>query len=175
MNIVIIGNSGSGKTWLAEQLRSRIDTSVVHLDDLFWEPGGFDKKRRRESIEYLIRKSQESTPWIAEGVFGELALYYSDTADLLVWLDLSWSVCKRRLMCRGSESKKQHHRLQSEKGLAELLQWASQYTQREDLRSYQGHKEIFVKFAGNKVWLKSENDVDSFVAAFPKSALTERS
>ncbi len=72
MKIVIIGNSGSGKTWLAERLGNILSAPVVHLDDLFWEPGGFDKKRNIEHIELLIQQSKNEAAWIAEGVFGEL-------------------------------------------------------------------------------------------------------
>jgi adenylate kinase family enzyme len=45
MRIIIIGNSGSGKTWLARQLAEDAPCPVIHLDDIFWEPGGFDKPK----------------------------------------------------------------------------------------------------------------------------------
>lgn len=168
MKVIVIGNSGSGKTWLAGQLNLALDASVVHLDDLFWEPGGFDKKRTLKSIALLIEESKDSRSWIVEGVFGELASYYFDTAELFVWLDISWSTCRERLIQRGSESKGQLNRVQSEKGLEKLIQWASQYNDRSDLRSYQGHKELFAKFPGKKVHLQSEDDVNTFVANYTK-------
>lgn len=164
MKVIVIGNSGSGKTWLARQFSSVFDAAVVHLDDLFWQPGGFDKKRSLETIEILIEKSKESPSWIAEGVFGELASYYFDTADLLIWLDIGWPICKKRLIQRGSESKRHLNRVQSEKGLEKLIQWASRYNDRIDLRSHQGHKELFAKFPEKKVHLQSENDVNTFIA-----------
>lgn len=49
MKIVIIGNSGSGKTWLAKKLATNT-TEIIHLDDLFWLPGGFDRKRSKEEV-----------------------------------------------------------------------------------------------------------------------------
>jgi adenylate kinase family enzyme len=45
MRAVIIGNNGSGKTWLVTRMATRHRASVFHMDNLFWEPGGFDKKR----------------------------------------------------------------------------------------------------------------------------------
>lgn len=156
MKIVIIGNSGSGKTWLAKRLGNIFLAPVVHLDDLFWEPGGFDKKRSREEVELLIQRSKDGAAWIAEGVFGELAEHYLDTAKLLVWLDIDWPICKKRLEDRGSESKRHLGRLQSEEGLLRLLEWASNYYDRHDLRSYEGHKALFEKFSGKKVHLNSE-------------------
>ena len=58
MKTIIIGNSGSGKTWLAKRLSTIFTAPVVHLDDIFWEPGGFDKKRSPKEIELLILQSQ---------------------------------------------------------------------------------------------------------------------
>ena len=163
MKIVIIGNSGSGKTWLASRMAATMPASVVHLDDIFWEPGGFDKKRDREEVELLIQQSKAGTAWIVEGVFGELAQQYLDVAELFVWLDIDWHICQTRLEKRGSESKIHLDREQSEEGLRKLTEWASSYYQRRDLSSYDGHKSLFKKFSGNKVRLMSRSDVDKFV------------
>jgi adenylate kinase family enzyme len=154
MKIVIIGNSGSGKTWLAKRLGKIFSTPVVHLDDLFWEPRGFDKKRSVEEVKLLIQRSKDGASWIAEGVFGELAEHYLDTAKLLVWLDIEWHICMKRLEERGSESKKHLGRQQSKEGLLRLVEWASHYYDRQDLRSYEGHKVLLEKFSGKKVHLR---------------------
>lgn len=50
MKVVIIGNSGSGKTWLARKLAGNASVPLIHLDEIFWEPGGFDKKSRDDLI-----------------------------------------------------------------------------------------------------------------------------
>lgn len=164
MKMVIVGNSGSGKTWLAKQLSTIFASMVVHLDDLFWEPGGFDKKRSPAEIEFLIQKSKEKVAWIAEGVFGELASHYLDEAEFLVWLDIEWVTCKKRLEKRGSESKKHLDREQSAEGLKELIEWASHYYDRKDLRSYVGHRSILQNFPGGKAQLRSEVEVNRFLA-----------
>jgi ATP-dependent protease Clp ATPase subunit len=38
MKTVIVGNSGSGKTWLAAKLAATTEVPVVHLDELFESP-----------------------------------------------------------------------------------------------------------------------------------------
>ena len=117
MKTIIIGNAGSGKTWLATRLAAGGGTPIVHLDDLFWEPCGFDKKRSPEEVDRLIEKSKRAPSWIIEGVFGELAERYFSAAEQLIWLDIEWAVCKSRLLARGSESKRHLGREQSEEYL----------------------------------------------------------
>ena len=162
MKIVIIGNSGSGKTWLARQLATDI-TEIIHLDDLFWMPGGFDRKRSKEEVNQLIGKSKSHDEWICEGVFGELAEQYFDVAQALIWLDMPWELCRSRLEQRGSESKRHLGRKQSEEGLQKLLEWASHYYDRIDSRSHNGHQSLYSSFQGDKVQLKSAREVDAYM------------
>ena len=86
--IVIIGNSGSGKSTLAGELGRRLDCAMVSLDDLFWEPGGFDRKRPKETVLKEVRQLAQGGSWIVEGVFGELAEECLPRATALIWLDL---------------------------------------------------------------------------------------
>jgi adenylate kinase family enzyme len=88
MKAIIIGNAGSGKTCLARRLADGIDTPTVHLDELFWQPGGFDAKRDQEEVDRLIEESKRTASWVVEGVFGELAERYFAEAELLIWLDI---------------------------------------------------------------------------------------
>jgi hypothetical protein len=54
-------------------------------------------------------------------------------------------------------------REESEKGLRELLEWASNYYKRKNTRSYEGHKKLINDFHGEKIYLNSEPDVVNFV------------
>jgi adenylate kinase family enzyme len=163
MKTVIIGNSGSGKTWLAARLADADGAGVIHLDELFWEPGGFDKKRPQETILHLIGQAKTGHAWIVEGVFGELAERFFDQADFLVWLDMDWTTCRERLIRRGSESKRHMAREQSEEGLRKLIEWASRYYDRNGLCSYVGHKDLFQRFHGRKIRIKTEEQADLLV------------
>jgi adenylate kinase family enzyme len=161
MRVVIIGNSGSGKTWLAAKMAKKDGLPVTHLDDLFWEPGGFDNKRPKETVLRLVEESRASHSWIVEGVFGELAKLYIDQADLLVWLDIDWDICRKRLLERGSESKKHMAREQSEEGLRKLVEWASRYYDRSGLCSHAGHRDLFERFCGRKIHARSVTQIDA--------------
>lgn len=164
MKTIIIGNSGSGKTWLARHLTAGTQTPIIHLDDLFGQPGGFDQKRDPEEVARLIDQSKLTPWWIVEGVFGELAERYFAEARLLIWLDIEWQICKIRLLTRGSESKHHLRREQSEKGSKRLVDWASHYYDRSDLRSFVGHQCLTQKFPGKSLRLTSEEDVNRFAS-----------
>ena len=69
---IIIGNSGSGKTHLARRLGSRFGYPLIHLDRLFWEPGGFTRKRPIDVVQADIALLAQQPTWVVEGVFGEL-------------------------------------------------------------------------------------------------------
>jgi adenylate kinase family enzyme len=49
--VVIIGNGGSGKTWLSRQLGTILNSRIYHLDRFFWEAGGSGKKRPKAIYE----------------------------------------------------------------------------------------------------------------------------
>jgi hypothetical protein len=53
--------------------------------------------------------------------------------------------------------------VQSEKGLGALIEWASKYYDRDDSRSFLGHKNLFDRFAGEKVRIKSQHDASQFL------------
>jgi adenylate kinase family enzyme len=161
--IVIIGNSGSGKTYLATQLSTRYSIPLIHLDKLFWEPGGFNIKRPKDMVMQDIDRMKEDSRWIVEGVFGELAARFLENADALVWLDMEWDTFRNNLLHRGSESSKQLDSESAEANFQKLLVWASEYWIRTDLRSHSGHKELFDTFHGRKWVLHSRSDVDLLI------------
>jgi adenylate kinase family enzyme len=164
MKAVIIGNSGSGKTSLANRLATHGEVSVIHLDELFWQPGGFDTKREAAEVASLIASARETSGWVVEGVFGELAAPFLPDAQILIWLDLDWAICEQRLRLRGSKSKAHMARPQSEAGLAKLLEWASTYQSRDDARSFSGHLALFNAFKGRKARIDTEAGADAYLS-----------
>ena len=160
---VIIGNSGSGKSYLAKSLSTIYSTPIIHLDQLFWLPGGFNEKRPKDEIKSEIERKRNETSWIIEGVFGELAEMFLSRAQLLIFLDMDWSVCREGLLVRGSESSKQLDAAKSEENFKELLLWAGQYWTRTNLCSHSGHLRLFSNFAGHKFRFTCRAEVDDFL------------
>ncbi len=163
MRIVIIGNSGSGKTWLAKSLAEKASVSVMHLDEVFWLPNGFNEQRDPTEVSRLIDSKKDKPVWIVEGVYGNLASQFLPSALALVWLDVPWAVCKQRRELRGAESKAHLNREQSEQGLLELVHWAEAYWSRLGSSSYVAHLEMFETFSGYRFRLQNEAQVDGYL------------
>src|SRR5271170_8065506 len=160
---VIIGNSGSGKSHLAESLSTIYSAPVVHLDQLFWMPGGFNEKRPKDEIKNEIERKRKNSSWIVEGVFGELAELFLSRAESLVFLDMDWTICHAGLLVRGSESSKQLEAAKAEENFKKLLLWAEQYWTRTNLCSHSGHLRLFSNFAGHKFKFTCRAEVEGFL------------
>ncbi|WKJ90401.1 hypothetical protein QZJ86_20715 [Methylomonas montana] len=165
MRTVIIGNSGSGKTWLAKRLAEKKATPMVHLDDIFWLPGGFNEMRDPAEVSRIIDTASATKNWIVEGVYGNLAQQFLPSASTLIWLELPWVVCQQRLALRGLESKAHMGREQSEAGLRELVQWAENYSSRQGSSGHAAHLSLFESFNGQRLRLCSESQVLEYLNA----------
>jgi adenylate kinase family enzyme len=67
--IFVVGNSGSGRTWLANRLAEELRLPVVHLDDLHWLPK-FVGERPREERSRLVAEAANDSAWVMEGIYG---------------------------------------------------------------------------------------------------------
>jgi adenylate kinase family enzyme len=161
--IVIIGNSGSGKSYLAESLSAIDSIPVIHLDRIFWMPCGFNEKRSEAEIKIEIKGKQKENSWIVEGVFGELAEAFLPRTELLIFLDMDWTTCHIGLMMRGSESSRQLATAKAEENFSKLLLWAEQYWTRTNSCSYSAHLQLFSNFAGLKFKFTCRAEVDELL------------
>jgi adenylate kinase family enzyme len=160
--ILIFGNSGSGKTWLASKL-SNNGKKHIALDDIFWLPGGYNKRHSEIEIFKKIEEIKNSSDWIVEGVFGKLLVELINFADVVIFLDLCWDDCKESLLKRGSESSIQLDIELAEKNFQELIIWASNYYSRNSQSSYRFHKSLYEQFNKEKFKLSCRNEVDLFL------------
>ncbi len=162
--IVILGNSGSGKSYLALQLSSKLGYEIFYFDIYFWEPGGFNKKRPAEVVHSEIKQHSLKEEWIMEGVFGDLAATALQNATTLIFLNKSWDECRAALLERGSESSKQLDLVSAENSFQELLIWAEAYTRRENSRSLKGHSKLYADFRGAKFEFQDRQSVADFIS-----------
>lgn len=158
--VVIVGNSGSGKSWLGQRLAQCFRVPCVGLDEVFWEPGGYCVKRAEVEVEDRLREVQSMSAWVVEGVFGHLAERVTPHADLLVFLDLPWTECCANLMQRGSESSRQLDAASAEANFQRLLQWAANYETRSGKASRSYHEHLYESCAAEKYRLRSRGEID---------------
>lgn len=161
--ILIIGNSGSGKSWLAARLAEQLTIREVNLDTIVWQPGCFNQKRPQHKIDQAIQTLAQEPSWVVEGVFGALAEQLLDAADTLLFLDLDWSVCRYSLLSRGSQSARQRDAVAAEESFQQLLVWASEYGQRASKSSRQSHRELFDRFPNAKHRFTTRAEVNSYL------------
>lgn len=97
--IHVIGASGSGKTTLARELAGRLDVPYHGLDAVGYE-GGAGAKRSLELRQADLARIVAQPGWVTEGAFLWWVEDLLQHADAIVWLDLHWSVCYRRIVIR---------------------------------------------------------------------------
>ncbi|MEZ5856652.1 MAG: AAA family ATPase [Hyphomicrobiaceae bacterium] len=158
---MIIGNSGSGKSTLAQQLAVRMGLPVVALDDVHWDGADYRMKRDEGAARMLIGNAALRPRWIIEGVYGWLADVALPRATNLIWLDLPWEVCRAGLMQRGLRPGGATADQQA------LLRWAEDYWTRATSTSFSGHCALYEAFAGNKVRLRTRDEIQTLLAAVP--------
>ena len=66
--ILIIGCGGAGKSTLARKLGEKTGLPVVHLDQIWWEPGNWKHLEKPEFDERLMAEL-EKPRWILDGNF----------------------------------------------------------------------------------------------------------
>ncbi len=154
--IIIIGNSGSGKSWLARRLGQTLGLATTDLDDLHWRPGGYDRKREKGEAIQLAGAAAGGQAWIVEGVYGWLIEPIVDKASFLVWLDLNWVDCHENLKARyGAKT--------DSPSFGDLVAWAEDYWTRQTPSSFSGHEAIFESFSGPRARLRTRREVVEFL------------
>lgn len=166
---LILGNSGSGKSWLSVQLGEALGTEVLDLDHIHWESGSYNTPRDEQISIEMTRQAASRPAWVIEGVYGWLAREVAPHATALIWLDTPVDECVANLRQRGLR------RTGDAASFDELRAWAADYPRRQTSSSRAGHERIFLAFPRRKFRLASREDVDRLLAEFAdsKSASSE--
>ena len=155
---LILGNSGSGKSWLAARLAEALGTEATDLDGIHWEPGGYNAPREKQAAVKMVRRAAARPAWIIEGVYGWLAQEAVPRATVLIWLDIPADECignlQQRKLRRGGDGA----------SFEALLAWAAAYPHRQTSSSLAGHGRIFAAFPGRKLRFSSRGKMDQCLA-----------
>lgn len=89
--ILVLGNSGSGKTTFTLRLGEITGLPVVHLDKLFWKPGW--TLPTREEYHALLRDALSVNAWIMDGDYTSTLAWRLEHCDQVVLFDLPRLIC----------------------------------------------------------------------------------
>ena len=95
--IHVIGSAGSGKTTLARRLAAAMNAPCHELDQVGYENGA---KRPLDVRLADVRRIASQPAWVSEGGFVWWVEDLLQGADVIVWLDLPWTLCYRRVVMR---------------------------------------------------------------------------
>jgi len=157
--VLIFGNSGTGKTWLANNLGRVLQSVVIHLDDLRWEPGNYGIARDNQRVVDEAKHAATADRWLMEGVYGWLAKAVLPRATTLIWIDLPEAECIANVKARGIQGGG------SQAAFDELITWISEYRLRNNSTCFAAHAQLFEASAGAKRLLRSRAEIRSFLEA----------
>ena len=149
MRIVIIGNAGAGKSWMAKRLKGDRAIALLSLDEITWNEG-LDRKPLSSSLAELHEFVTTHEQWIVEGCYGELAATVLPYCDELRFLNPGVEVCLCHCRQRPWEPSKFASPEEQRQTLDVLLAWVSDYPIREDDCGLAYHRRLFDRFSGNK-------------------------
>ncbi|MVV47733.1 adenylate kinase [Pseudomonas sp. PB120] len=159
---LIIGNSGSGKSWLAERLAAHLKAPWVDLDSIHWLSDEHSIPRPRAEALGMARIAADEERWVIEGVYGWIISELIHRATALIWLCVEDESCMDNI--RQREKKPSDDEL-----LLALLEWAGSYRLREDASGFSAHRHLFERFSGSKIKLIHRADITAF-ADHPRHA-----
>lgn len=103
--VCVLGNTASGKSFLASRIAQLLKMESISLDQIFWKQNWTSL-----SLEAFYREQQKilkQEAWVIDGTFSECGLAERfEAADLVVFLDSNPLVCLLRAIKRRGKDKK---------------------------------------------------------------------
>jgi len=151
MRILIVGNSGSGKSWRARELAQQHGLAHLDLDTIYFVPGQIAVMRPMDEIlSDLHAIIAGNASWVAEGCYGDVIEAALPFCSELVFMNPGKDVCLSNNRQRPWEPHKYGSKAQQDSMLPFLLDWVGQYYERDDNCSYACHRRLFDGFNGVK-------------------------
>lgn len=89
--IILVGSSGSGKSWLSRRIAAHTGHPVIHLDNEFWQPGWVKTPREQWVAKQKLMVAADR--WIIDGNYDSTLEVRFTAADLVVFLDINRAIC----------------------------------------------------------------------------------
>lgn len=150
---LIIGNSGSGKSWLAQRISEHLQIPWTDLDHIHWLSDEHSIPRPRAEALALARMAASEDRWVIEGVYGWIISELLPRATALIWLTVDDEQCVANIRQREAND---------DERLIALLEWAGSYRMRDDPSGFAAHQQLFDAFEGSKIRLKDQTVITHF-------------
>lgn len=158
---LIIGNSGSGKSWLADRLAQPLNVPWTDLDRIHWLCDEHSIARPRNEALAMARVAASEERWVIEGVYGWIASELLPRATALIWLSVEDEDCVANIRQREAG------RDEDDLLLIALLDWAGSYRKREGSSGFAAHQRLFEDFTGSRIQLTNRVQITSFATQTP--------
>ncbi len=149
--LLIVGNSGSGKSTYARRRASAAGLALMELDSIVWEPHRIavarPASRVRADLSAFLDRHES---WVMEGCDGDLVEIVLPASSELVLMNPGVDVCLANNRARPWEPHKYDSAEAQDRMLPALLEWVREYYVRTDPRSYAFHRRLFDAYPGAK-------------------------
>ena len=147
MRLLIVGNSGSGKSWKARALAQQHQLAHLDLDTIYFVPGLVAVARPMQLVLADLNAFIDANPaWVAEGCYGDVIEAALPFCSELLFMNPGQDACLANNRKRPWEPHKYASKQQQDSMLPFLLDWVAKYDERSDNYSYQFHRRLFDSF-----------------------------
>jgi ABC-type dipeptide/oligopeptide/nickel transport system ATPase component len=153
---LIIGNSGSGKSWLASRMARSLKVPWIDLDRIHWLSDKHSIPRPGSHVLALARVAADEERWVIEGVYGWIISEIIHRATTLIWLCVEDQECVANIRQRETKD---------DDRLLAMLEWAASYRSREGDSGYAGHRRLFNGFGGSKIQLAGRDEMAGLICS----------
>lgn len=91
MKIHIIGGPGAGKTTLSRTISKHLGCNILHLDDVAYDKGDFNRPTSREYRLTQVSRFTKQDSWVIEGVYFSWVGSSFKHCDRIIFLSLDKS------------------------------------------------------------------------------------
>lgn len=123
--IMIIGCSGSGKSYFARELRDIINVPIYYLDRIYWRENWthISDEELVEEIEKIVKKDE----WIIDGDYFDSMELRMKNADVIYYLDMPIDLCIEQENKRRGIKREDLPGYLEEKYDPEFIEWIKDY------------------------------------------------